>query len=353
MNPDVVDSAIQEDLGQRRQLILDRYRTELQSIDSALVADEASWQECLIQANLIVDDCIEALASGRVDIAARHLHSIPEMAKRRGARGIRPDSSVRAAMILFELIMCQTREVVAELPDSTRRLAVAAVTLSRSLNSRLEAGAKGYDSFLLNQVRTVTEAERRMLARDIHDRLGNSISVAMRRLEMCAAALPQEDTTIPDAIAALTDTMQELSAITTGLRTDEGTGSLRDALAAFVASMGLPTPRVEIRVNGVQSWVTAHVLDEMFLILRECLRNAYAHANAERVVVDVDIAPHEICAVVVDDGVGFDPRVERRTNGLDSMRERAELMSGSLTVASWKQAGTKVAVWIPVLADYS
>ncbi|MGW4767317.1 sensor histidine kinase [Nocardia sp. NPDC004278] len=350
MTTEVGPSAAVADLRARQRLILDRYRAELAAIDSALVADEVTWQECSIQAEHIIADCADALASGRVGIVARHLHAIADMAQRRGDRGIRPDASVRAARVLSELVLTEVAEIVAPLADSTRHLGIAAITLNRAIYARLEAGAKGYDSFLLNQVRMVNNAERRMLARDIHDRIGNSVSVAMRRLELCAASQPAGDPTISDAIAALTDTLQELSYITTGLRADYGTGSLRDALAAFVGAMRLAEPAVGIQVNGVESWVDSLVLDEIFLILREGLRNAFAHAAAEQVVVTVDIAPHEVWATVADDGIGFDPKAERRTNGLDSMRERAELLSGAVTVVSRKHGGTTVGVWIPVLA---
>ena len=86
---------------------------------------------------------------------------------------------------------------------------------------------------------------------------------------------------------------------------------------------------------------------ELFVIIREALRNSVRHAGAEEISVEIDIAPHEVVATVVDDGVGFDPSRVTRTNGLTSMAERAELLHGGVTIGSRVGQGTSVIVRIP------
>ncbi|MFE3194152.1 sensor histidine kinase [Nocardia sp. NPDC059240] len=331
----------------RQPDIIARYRRELEMIGSALVSNAEVWEECTSQAGHIITECAEALDNGGdahgVDVP---LQAIVDMAEQRGGRGIRPDSSVRAAMILFELVLAEASDVLG--PDARHRLADLATTLSRSLFIRLEAGAKGYDAFLLDQIRIVNDADRRLLAREIHDRLGNALSLAMHQLEIVAAGETKGRRVIEEAVDVLSEAITELAAITTGLRTVEGGTSLRDALTAFVRSLRRTTPVVEIRVNGSQSWVSQEVMDEVFLILREALRNAFAHAEATRVAVEIDIAPHEVWARVVDNGIGFDTTAPRRDNGLASMSERAEALSGSVTLGSYPGSGTRVALWIPI-----
>ncbi|MFF2555344.1 sensor histidine kinase [Nocardia sp. NPDC058058] len=337
----------------RQQDVLDRYRRELELIGSALVADPEVWDECVIQACRIIGECAETLdEDGQPTGVHVPLQAIVDMAERRGGRGIRPDSSVRAAMILFELVLAEATEVVKSgRADARHRIADLATQLSRSLFTRLEAGAKGYDAFLLDQIRIVNDADRRMLAREIHDRLGNTLSLAMHQLEIIAAGETKGRKGIESAADVLSDAIGELAAITSGLRTVEGGTSLRDALTAFVQSLRRTVPVVDIRVNGSQSWVSAEALDEVFLVLREALRNAFAHAQATKVSVEVDLAPHEVWARVVDNGIGFDPARPRRANGLTSMRERAEALSGSVTFGSCPGAGTRIALWIPLTID--
>ncbi|WP_433665953.1 sensor histidine kinase [Nocardia sp. CA-136227] len=334
-------------LRDRQQYMIDSYHRELERIGSALVADGAVWDECVTQARQIIADCAESLATGQANVAEVALDRFVNMAERRGIRGIRPDCSVRAALILYELVLGEAADALGPGPDEPDRIVTLATALGLSLFSRLEAGAKGYDAFLLEQIRIVNDADRRKLARDVHDRLGNTLSLAMHQLEIVAAGDPKGANGITAAVDVLSDAIAELGEITTGLRSAEGRNSLRDALTAFVRSVGRTTP-IEIRVNGSQSWVSTEVMDETFLILREALRNAFTHAEATCVVVDVDIAPHEIWARVVDNGIGFDLTVPRRANGLHSMRERAELLSGSVTLSSSPGSGTRVAVWIPL-----
>ncbi|MFE3028228.1 sensor histidine kinase [Nocardia tengchongensis] len=323
----------------------------MEHVGSALVSDSAVWEECATQARNIIRECAESLGTGLATGGEVPLDMFITMAERRGIRGIRPDCSVRAALILFELVLA---EVVGELGPGTAerdQITTLATTLSRSLFSRLEAGAKGYDAFLLHQIRIVNDADRRKLAREVHDRLGNALSLAMYQLEIVAAGDPKGTKGIAAAVDVLSEAITELAAITTGLRTEAGGNTLRDALTAFVGSVGRSTPTAEIRVNGSQSWVSTEVMDETFLILREALRNAFAHSRATLVAVDVDIAPHEIWARVVDNGIGFDPSLPMRANGLHSMRERAELLSGSVMFGSSPGVGTRVAVWIPLPID--
>ncbi|MFE3572421.1 sensor histidine kinase [Bacillus subtilis] len=347
MRPNLPESAAAR-LRDRQQYLIDRYRTELEHAGSALVSDSAVWEECVVQARQIIGECAESLGTGQAGRVEVPVERFVNMAERRGIRGIRPDCSVRAAVIMFELVMTEAVDALGPGSGQRDQIVTLATTLSRSLFARLEAGAKGYDAFLLDQIRIVNDADRRKLAREVHDRLGNTLSLAMHQLEIVAAGEPKGRNGIAAAVDVLSDAIAELGAITTGLRAEEGGNSLRDALTAFVRSVGRTTPMVEIRVNGSQSWVSTEVMDETFLILREALRNAFAHAQATRVTVEVDIAPHEVWARVVDNGIGFDPSQPRRANGLHSMRERAELLSGSVTLGSSPGIGTRVAVWIPL-----
>lgn len=122
---------------------------------------------------------------------------------------------------------------------------------------------------------------------------------------------------------------------------------LREALESAVAAMCLESTAVAIRVVGSSAWLPDRTRDEVFVIVREALRNAVRHSGAARITVEVDIAPDRVVAVVVDDGVGFDAARTTRTNGLSSMAERAELLGGEVAVTSLPGQGTSVMVRIP------
>lgn len=339
----------------REQAILTRYRARLEQLGSPLVADAGTWGELAVQARRILGDCAESLRTPDAEPTEADLPGVIDMAVRRGGKGIHPRNSVRASVVLFDVVLDEVRTLTegGDTRQAADAVARVAFTLNRGIGARLEAGAVGYDTFLLNQVREVIEADRRELAREIHDRFGNSVSLAMRRLELAAHEAasrthpPAEQ--ISAAQAVLTDALHELRELITGLRSGFD-GALQAALHAYVASVRASRPAVTVAVNGIESWAPPDTLDEVFLILREALRNVFAHADADRATVKVNVAPHEVRATVEDDGLGFDPGVPVRpdSHGISSMRERAETLSGTLHVRSMPGNGTRVHLWIPL-----
>ena len=91
--------------------------------------------------------------------------------------------------------------------------------------------------------------------------------------------------------------------------------------------------------------------DEVYLIGREALVNAFRHSHGENIEVEVDYAPKHLRILVRDDGCGIDPQVLRSGRdghwGLTNMRERAERIGARLDVRSSAAAGTEVELSIP------
>ena len=88
--------------------------------------------------------------------------------------------------------------------------------------------------------------------------------------------------------------------------------------------------------------------DELYRIGREALVNAFLHAQAKRIEVELEYAPRAVRLLVRDDGVGVDPGVLRDGRdghyGLSGMSERAERIGGRLRLWSAPGAGTEVEV---------
>ena len=93
------------------------------------------------------------------------------------------------------------------------------------------------------------------------------------------------------------------------------------------------------------------IRDEVFLIGRELLVNAFRHSRASSIEVELEYAPKRFRMVVRDDGCGIDPQVLRTGReghrGLPSMRKRAERIGARLRIWSRAGAGTEVALSVP------
>ncbi|WP_052070489.1 sensor histidine kinase [Streptacidiphilus albus] len=202
---------------------------------------------------------------------------------------------------------------------------------------------------------------RMFVAREVHDRIGSGLALALRRLDLLEHApdgrADARQRRLNDLRAALADALGVTRELVSGLRGTPDAAEpahglpLEASLRAYLRDTVPTGTEVRLRVHGADQWMPRDVAGEVFVIVREALRNALAHARARTVTAIVTIAPHEVCASVRDDGAGFDPRAvcrPGRANGLLAMEERAAALDGTATIASAPRRGTEVALWIPI-----
>lgn len=107
-----------------------------------------------------------------------------------------------------------------------------------------------------------------------------------------------------------------------------------------------------VSVRGDEAHIAPQVVrDELFLILREGVRNAVTHSGAETIKVEVDITESRVKATVEDDGRGFEPGEEvyrAGGTGLASMKERTALLGGNISLVSVPGEGTRVEIFLPL-----
>jgi signal transduction histidine kinase len=238
--------------------------------------------------------------------------------------------------------------------DGLDMVAIVLLTLNRSITVRIREATGAYTRYLLSRIHEAHIGERRRLARELHDRIGNGLSVAHRQLELFHEVRPDEPvkavTRAEKAHEAVLESMHSLRAVISDLRREESLKSLEKALANYLDSIQSGEVMPQLRVHGDEIWVPPMVRDESFLIIREAVRNALAHGAPKVIAIGVDIAPHEMRVVVQDDGRGFaaDAAPKPGATGLSSMRERAALLGGAVTVHSRPGGGTQVELNVPL-----
>jgi len=209
--------------------------------------------------------------------------------------------------------------------------------------------------------------ERTRIARDFHDTLLQSfhgvllmLSVVAHRIKDSPEAKEQLESIVQQARKAVTegrDAVQGLrsstlvandlaQAITTfgeGLATDQNAGT---------------SPDFHVRVEGASRDLPPLIRDEVYRIAGEALRNAFRHAQAKRVEMDLHYDRRQLRLRIRDDGKGIDPQVlgaggRPGHHGLPGMRERAELVGGQLAVWSEPDTGTEIELTIPAAIAYA
>lgn len=208
---------------------------------------------------------------------------------------------------------------------------------------------------LLKQVMLAHEDERRRLARELHDGIGQSLTsllVGLRTLEDAVSA----DTAIKNVSELrriTTHTLEEVRQMARGLRPavldDLGLSAALERLVADFAP--LHNLAIDLDMIGLNSSRLPEALETtLYRIIQEALTNVARHAHARKVRLTVERRDGNVTAIMEDDGKGFDPdaALQGDSFGLTSMQERAALHAGTLTIQSRPGQGSKVIVTIPV-----
>lgn len=200
-----------------------------------------------------------------------------------------------------------------------------------------------------------TVQERNRLARELHDSVTQTI-FSMTLTTEAAHILLQRD---PSQVAPQLDRLQALAqGALSEMRTliqqlrlgpvEEGrlVSALEKHLAALEGTEGL---KVDFHVEG-EGKLPADQEEGLFRIAQEALNNVTKHAKTDRVAVTLRILDEEAWLLVEDQGVGFDP-ARRPANGegfgLTSMKERVDILGGTLEVRSSPGEGTAIMVKLP------
>jgi signal transduction histidine kinase len=333
----------------RRAEVMVRYGEYLNAGRSTLAAEQDGPRHALVHASEVLDEVIESLRTGE-EITNAGSRLPKQIGEKRALDGVRPLESLRAAAALFKIITT----TLADCPDAQpKELAFAVLTLNQSMSSRINDAASSYSAYVLHKLHQAQADERQHLSRDLHDRVSAGINVAYRQLELYDIRHAENpalaDQRVESARDALRQSMQEIRKLIAGLRPDGQLEDLKQSLRRYLDSLGEDVS-AEIAVSGDESWVKPEVRDQVFLILREAIRNALRHGHASIVFVRVIIAPHELWATVDDNGAGFDPETcgLEGGSGVRYMEERATLLGGSLRVSSSPGKGTNVEICVPL-----
>jgi signal transduction histidine kinase len=208
---------------------------------------------------------------------------------------------------------------------------------------------------LSSQLMQAQEEERRRIARELHDEIGQALTAMKLELAIAARSAP----------ASVAGSLQEARVIT-----DRTLQSIRDMSQLLHPSMlddlGLPDTatwylRGFSRRTGITSDLVVDRLDRRldpelesctYRIIQEALTNVARHAAASRCRVEIAQLPSSLRISVEDNGKGFDPAVASRPPsrgfGLVSVRERVTRLGGTLNVESKVGAGTRLLVDLPV-----
>lgn len=211
-------------------------------------------------------------------------------------------------------------------------------------------------------------AERSRIARELHDTLLQSFQGTVLRFRAVTYMLPDRPAdaraTLENAIDLARHAITEARDAVQGLRSSAtATNDIAVAIAALAETLSSDDgdrrpPIFHVNVEGTPRDLPPIVQDEVYRIAAEALRNAFRHARASRIEVDICYDQRLFRLRVRDDGKGMDAapaagQTQDRHYGMAGMHERAKLIGGTLSIWSKIDSGTEAELTIPASVAYA
>jgi PAS domain S-box-containing protein len=216
---------------------------------------------------------------------------------------------------------------------------------------------KRVEEVLSYMSRTVIEAEERernRIARDLHEDIG-------QRLSLLAIGIEGLKDDLTDQTVQLLDRMDAVRKETLGILTDVKSTAhelhsprleylgLAAVMRSFCKEFG-ERKRVEIdfKSNGLPSLVPPDISLCLFRVLQEALHNAMKHSGVRQFDVQLQGTPDEIHLTVSDSGAGFNLEAARKGRGLIRIEQRLKLVKGTFSIESQPKSGTTIHARVPL-----
>lgn len=241
-------------------------------------------------------------------------------------------------------------------------LCAALVGLNLQHAAQLRAAEKQQAGFT-RQLLVSQEEERRRIAGELHDGLGQILVLMKNQLGLLGRKLGENPAETLRSIERLTGSasqaLGEVRAISQALRPaaleQVGITSAIEWMARQASESS--TANFSIEVENVDGLLAPGLEINLYRIAQEGLNNALRHAQASNISFEVKRSPDELFMSLFDNGVGFDREARRNGDngrhnepslGLISMSERAKLLGGKLEIQSVPGTGTRLTVTIPL-----
>jgi PAS domain S-box-containing protein len=255
--------------------------------------------------------------------------------------------------------LCYSVYVVPEYDDSGK--IASALTISRDITERRESefmlrASKEQLRALMEQIETAREDERKYIARELHDELGQLLTGLRMRARLLhpdfihgdPVWLKECSTDIVRIVDRAVNVVRDVvSALRPGILEMGIASALRWLGDEITQSSGVPC---KVSVPQEKLHLDEKIAITLFRIAQESLTNVVKHAQATQAMIVLSLRNQRIHLSISDNGSGFDPDAPRNPDsyGLAGMEERVRMLGGQYEISSTPRKGTAILVTIPL-----
>jgi signal transduction histidine kinase len=342
----------------RFEEVISAYEERLLAAESPLLTEAKMREQVMAQARSVLEEVTVNLRGREApaEVQQSRVRLSETIGAARASSNVHAFHSLRAVVAFSEAALSVLTNNLPPSPTLSSDVATVAVAIQKTFTERVMRAAGAYADYLLEKAHESHADERRRISRELHDRVAHSIMVAFRSLEIFEMYRTKDPSKAQAKLDLAKSTTQEALELTRSLSRELRSTLAEEGLEVALSElMDVSVPQ-DIQswalVEGDESLVTAQVRGELFLILREGIRNAVTHSRAGTISIEVDINENRVKAAVEDDGRGFEPGEEANRNsgaGLASMKERATLLGGTIDLVSAPEQGTRIEIFLPLL----
>ena len=273
---------------------------------------------------------------------------------------IAPFFGIVVAAITSFFLLCKYQNLIKEFSqrtDTLERLVNERTLDLQKANQEMENYQKHLRS-LASELSITEERERRRLATDLHDHIGQSLAVSKIKLGLLQRIANSPDISNPLAEVRelieqmIQDTRSLTFKLTLPVLYELGFEAAVDWLAKDMHQQhGI---QIQVESNGPTSVLNIEVGVQLFQMVRELLFNIVKHAQATMAKIAIQKVGNQLQVEVADNGVGFDPaKNDPKKCGVDgfglfSIRERLNYFAGGLEIESKPGYGSRINMTIPI-----
>jgi signal transduction histidine kinase len=225
------------------------------------------------------------------------------------------------------------------------------VHYNRRLFDRVEALSTQRGD-LAQQLISMQENIFRSISRDLHDDFGQiltAIGVMLQRAQQRPQRQPDDLLEVRGIVQGALEKVRALSHALHPVVLDEA--GLESALDSYLPGFERQTGvAVDYRKDGEERELSHETTIHLYRVMQEALNNVAKHSGSKRASVRLNFSARAVMLEIEDDGIGM--RInEKQGLGLVSMRERAEMMKGTIDIGAGESGGTLVRVTVPTAAE--
>ncbi len=220
--------------------------------------------------------------------------------------------------------------------------------------AKLQATIMKQQEIATRAVMEAEEEERKRIARDLHDGVGQMMSAAKMNLSAFESEAALKDaaqrTSLSHIISLVDESCKEIRSVSHNMMPNALLkNSLASAIRDFIDKLDKKSLQVHLYTEGLDERIDANVETVFYRVIQECVNNVIKHAGASSLDISVIREAASISATIEDNGRGFDvSNISHRGIGLKNIQTRVEYLKGTVDFDSTPGKGTLVAIHVPL-----